>query len=66
MKANRLLSLVSDLGLDDQEVDIAARSGLAASVGAKQDHLGIRSNRSQAAPGLSKHGLVNDLHGSKS
>lgn len=33
MQTNRLLSLVSDLRLYDQEVDVAPRSGLSTSVG---------------------------------
>lgn len=62
MKANRLLSLVSDLRLHDQEVDIAVRSRISTSVGAEQNDLGVRSSRSQAAPGLSNQGLVNYVH----
>jgi hypothetical protein len=49
MQARRLLGLISDLRLDDEEVDIAMRSGLPARVRAKQDHLFIGSGGSKAA-----------------
>jgi len=66
MEANRLLSLVGDLWLNDKEVDIAVKSCLPTGVGAEQDHLGIRSGRSQAAPGLGNHGFVYHRHRPKS
>jgi len=63
MEAHRLLSLVINLGLNNKEVDIAAGAGLAASMGAEQDDLRVRSSCSQAAPGLGNQSLVNYLHG---
>ena len=66
MEAHRLLGLVCNLRLDDENVDIAVRTGLSASVRAEQNHLGFRSSRSQAAPGLSNQGLINYLHSPQS
>jgi len=62
MKTNRLLSLVADLRLHNEEVDIAAWTGLSASMGPEQDDLRIGSCCSQAAPGLGNQSLVNYLH----
>ena len=66
MKANRLLSLISDLRLHDQEVDIAVRSRISTSMGAEQNDLGVRSSRGQAAPGLGNQGVINYLHSPES
>lgn len=62
MKTNRLLSLVADLRLYDEKVDIAAWTGLSASMGPKQDDLRVGSCCSQATPGLGNQSLVNYLH----
>jgi hypothetical protein len=66
MKTNRLLSLVVDLRLDNEKVDIAAGTALSAGVGTEQDDLCIRSSCSQAAPRLGNESLVNYLHDRKS
>ncbi len=66
MEAHRLLGLISNLRLDNEKVDIAVGTGLPASMRAKKNHLGIRSSRRQAAPGLGNQGVVNDLHSPKS
>lgn len=63
MEPHRLLSLVINLGLNDKKIDIAARTGLPASVGAEQDHLRVRSSRGKATPGLRNQSLINFLHG---
>lgn len=65
MEANCLVGLVLNLWLNHEKVDVAARVGLSASVRTKQDHLGIRGSRSQAAGRLVDQGLVNYLHGTK-
>jgi len=62
MKTDRLLSLVADLRLNNEKVDIAARTGLSASMGTKKDDLRVRSSISQAAPGLGNESLIDDLH----
>ena len=66
MEAHRLLGLISNLRLDNEKVDIAVGTGLSASVRAKKNHLGFRSSRRQAAPGLGNQGVVNYLHSPKS
>lgn len=66
MEAHRLFGLVSDLWLDHEKVDVTMATGLATGVGAKQDHLGIRSSRSQAATRLGNQSLVDYLHDLKS
>lgn len=63
MEAHRLFGLISDLRLDHEKVDIAMATGLATGVRAEQDHLGIRSCRSQATTRLGNQSLVNYLHG---
>lgn len=60
---NRLSGLVIDIGLDDEEIDIAAGVRLTASVGAEQDHLGVGRSCGQAASRLDDQSLVNYLHG---
>jgi hypothetical protein len=59
MEAHRLLSLVIDPRLNDKEVNIAAGTGLSASIGTKQDDLRVRSSCSQTAPCLDNQSLVN-------
>ncbi len=62
MQAHRLFGLIGYLGLDHEEIDIAMRTGLSASVRAKQDHLGIGSGSSQPTSRLSDQCLVNHPH----
>jgi hypothetical protein len=62
MEAHRLFGLIIDLWLDHEKVNIAMTTGLAPGVRAEQDHLGIRSCRSQATTRLGNQSLVNYLH----
>lgn len=62
MEAYRLLGLVINLGLNDEKIDIAARVGLPTSMGAEEDHLGIRGGRSQAATRLGDQILIHCGH----
>jgi catechol 2,3-dioxygenase-like lactoylglutathione lyase family enzyme len=62
LQTHRLLGLMSDLRLDDEESDIAMRIGLFVNMRAEQDHLGIGSSGSQAAPCLGHQRLVNLPH----
>ncbi len=62
MQTHRLLGLISDLGLDHEEVDIAMRIGLFTCMRAEKDHLCIWSGDSQAAPRLGQR-LMNHAHG---
>jgi Nuclease-related domain len=50
MQAYGLLSLVGDLGLNDEEVDIAVRAGLYSRVRSDQHHLRVGSGSCQAPP----------------
>jgi hypothetical protein len=62
MESHRLLSLISDLRLDDKKVDVAARVGLSASVGAEQNHLCVGGGRRQPSSRLCNQGVVNYRH----
>jgi Nuclease-related domain len=62
MQAYGLLSLVGDLGLNDEKVDIAMRAGLAPGMRSKQHRLRIGSSSSQPAPRLGDQCLVNHVH----
>src|ERR1019366_689148 len=57
-QADRLLRRVIDRRLDHQEVEIAARTCIAAGVGAEQDHASLRCRLGQAWPPLSNQRLV--------
>jgi hypothetical protein len=61
-QANRLPHLVVDVGLDDEEVDIAVGIGLTASMGAEEDHARSRRGRDEAPSGLCDQGFIDDLH----
>lgn len=63
MEAHRLFGLIIDLWLDHEKVNIAMATGLAPGVRAEQNHLGIRSCRSQATTRLGNQSLVNYSHG---
>ena len=58
METHGLLGLIGDLGLDNQEIDVAVRIGLAPGVGAEQDHLRVRRSGSQAASRLGNQSFV--------
>jgi hypothetical protein len=62
MEAHRLLSLIGDLGLDDEEVDVALRTRLPTSVRTKEDHLRVGSSSGQAASRLGNSLLIDLLH----
>ena len=62
MQPHRLLSLVGDLGLDDQEGDLAMWSDLTVSVRAEQDHLRLGSSGRQATGCLRNQDLVHSRH----
>ena len=59
---NGLPGLIVDMGLNDEEVDIAVGIGLAAGMGAEEDHARSGCGRGEAAPGLCDQGFIDDLH----
>lgn len=63
MKTHRLLSLVVNLRLDNQKVDIAVGVGLSPSMGTEQNHLRLGgSSRRQTASRLCDQGFVNRVN----
>lgn len=63
MEADRLLSLVINLRLNDKKVDIAVGGGLSPSMGTEQNHLRVGgSSRSQTASRLCDQSFINRVH----
>jgi hypothetical protein len=66
IEAHRFVSLIGDLRLDDEEVDLAVPTGLAMHVRPEQDHLCIGRDSGQPATRLGDQALVDLSHRWKS
>lgn len=61
-QSNRLPRLVIDVGLDNEEVNVAAKIGLPSGLGTEEDHFGTGRGFGKATSCLCDEGAINGLH----